>query len=131
MFVFGRLVVHVVDLASIINPPPPPPPTLAFFCSRTSTDSHGSAPARPYRQNKPRLANKLTAAFRYNGAQQVHLRTTNCPAAHHHQCSGKLPFIIALMIAVSPLYWPSAEMGNNPPIIANRVGWISIAIGSS
>ncbi|KAJ7935839.1 hypothetical protein B0H13DRAFT_1853952 [Mycena leptocephala] len=24
MFVFGRLVVHVVDLASIINPPPPP-----------------------------------------------------------------------------------------------------------
>ncbi|KAJ7470908.1 hypothetical protein FB451DRAFT_1399656 [Mycena latifolia] len=110
-------------------------PTLALaILALRNRQQRGSSRARPYRQNKPRLANKLTAPPD-TGAQQAHLRTTNSyapPLATIISVAGILPFIIALRIVVSPLYWPSAEMGNHPPI-ANLSAYaaISTSAGSS
>ncbi|KAJ7470930.1 FAD-binding domain-containing protein [Mycena latifolia] len=112
--------------------------TLAFFCAailasaivnrfawiraRSTISETGKA--------GPGLVDKLTAAFRYTGARQFHLRKTNWyapPLAAIIGVAGMLTFIMALMLAVRPFYWPSAEMGHSPPI-ATRAGWISIAI---
>ncbi|KAJ7683212.1 FAD-binding domain-containing protein [Mycena rosella] len=103
---------------------------FAWFRARSAISENGKA--------GPRFVDKLTAAFRYTGARQFHLRATNWyapPLAAILGVAGMLVFITGvissrfhfLMLAVRPFYWPSEEMGHSPPI-ATRAGWISIAI---
>ncbi|KAJ7122546.1 FAD-binding domain-containing protein [Mycena crocata] len=109
--------------------------TLAFFCAvilastivnrfawfRASSDKAKASPG---------VVDKFTAAFRYTGARQFRLRASNWyapPLAAIIAVSGMFIFVMALMLAVRPFYWPSDEMGHSPPI-ATRAGWISVAI---
>ncbi|KAJ6463186.1 FAD-binding domain-containing protein [Mycena vulgaris] len=112
--------------------------TLAFFCAAilASTIVNRCAwfRARSEVSKKgspsPGLVDKLAAAFRYTAARQFRLRATNWyapPLAAILGVAGMLVFLMALMLAVRPFYWPSDEMGHSPPI-ATRAGWISIAI---
>ncbi|KAJ6477653.1 FAD-binding domain-containing protein [Mycena sanguinolenta] len=112
--------------------------TLAFFCAAilAATISHAASwfRARSNASEKgeptPGLADKVTAAFRYTTARQFHVRTTRWyapPLAAIIGVSGMFIFIMSLMLAVRPFYWPNEEMGHSPPI-ATRSGWISLAI---
>ncbi|KAJ7676257.1 hypothetical protein B0H17DRAFT_1334504 [Mycena rosella] len=112
--------------------------TLAFFCAAILASAiinrfawfHARSAISKNGKAGQRFFDKLTAAFRYTGARQFHLRATNWyapPLAAILGVVGMLVFITALMLAVRPFYWPSEEMGHSPPI-ATRAGWISIAI---
>ncbi|KAF7375460.1 Ferric-chelate reductase [Mycena sanguinolenta] len=112
--------------------------TLAFFCaailaatilhaaSRFRARSDISEKGKPF----PGLPDRVTAALRYTTARQFHVHTTRWyapPLAAIIGVSGMFIFIMSLMLAVRPFYWPNEAMGHSPPI-ATRSGWISLAI---
>ncbi|KAF8182192.1 hypothetical protein K438DRAFT_1975729 [Mycena galopus ATCC 62051] len=112
--------------------------TLAFFCAAIlastilNTASWLRARSKISGQGKPlpRFADKLTAAFRYTTARQFHLSATDWyapPLAAILGVSGMFIFVMSLMLAVRPFYWPNDAMGMSPPI-ATRSGWMAIAI---
>ncbi|KAJ7116706.1 FAD-binding domain-containing protein [Mycena epipterygia] len=112
--------------------------TLAFFCAAilasAITNRFAWFRARSTISAKdkvgPNAIDKATAAIRYTGARQFYLRPANWyapPLAALVGVAGMLIFLMALMLAVRPFYWPNDAMGHSPPI-ATRAGWISIAI---
>ncbi|KAJ7921386.1 hypothetical protein B0H13DRAFT_1866762 [Mycena leptocephala] len=112
--------------------------TVAFFCAAILASailnmaSWFRARSKNSKQDKqtPGLVDKLTAAFRYTAARQFYHRATQWyapPLAAILGVSGMFIFVMVLMLAVRPFYWPNPEMGHSPPI-ATRAGWISIAI---
>ncbi|KAJ7732123.1 FAD-binding domain-containing protein [Mycena metata] len=109
--------------------------TVEFFCAAILLSAlvniFASFRSRSQKsQQAPRLVDRLTASFRYTGARQFHFRPTNWyapPLAAILGVSGMVIFVMALMLAVRPFYWPNEQMGHSPPI-ATRSGWISIAI---
>ncbi|KAF7335537.1 Ferric-chelate reductase [Mycena venus] len=102
------------------------------FCSldRPYIPSNIHLPSSNQGKSIPGPADKFTAAFRYTAARQFHLHATRWytpPLAAILGVSGMFIFIMALMLAIRPFYWPNEAMGHSPPI-ATRSGWISIAI---
>ncbi|KAK7032692.1 ferric-chelate reductase [Favolaschia claudopus] len=111
--------------------------TIAFFCAailaaailNAASWLRARSKISPTKQQHPSIADKFTAAFRYTTARQFYVRTTRYyapPLAAVLGVSGMCIFIMALMLAVRPFYWPNEAMGHSPPI-ATRAGWISIA----
>ncbi|KAJ6577925.1 FAD-binding domain-containing protein [Mycena capillaripes] len=105
--------------------------TVAWFRARSKRYGFSSV-ISPSETAKtvPGFVDKLTAAARYTTARQFYLRATKWyapPLAAILGVSGMFIFIMALMLAVRPFYWPNEAMGHSPPI-ATRAGWISIAI---
>ncbi|KAJ7503365.1 hypothetical protein B0H11DRAFT_582059 [Mycena galericulata] len=109
--------------------------TVAFFCAAIAASALVNAFARfrarsPISKPSPGLSDKVTAAFRYTVARQFYLRTARWyapPLAAVLGVAGMWIFLMALLLAVRPFYWPNEAMGHSPPI-ATRAGWISIAI---
>ncbi|KAJ7187817.1 FAD-binding domain-containing protein [Mycena filopes] len=111
--------------------------TVAFICAAIAVSallnifaSFRSRSKISQQAQRQTLLDRLTAAFRYTGARQFHLRATKWyapPLAAVLGVAGMAIFVISLMLAVRPFYWPNEEMGHSPPI-ATRSGWISIAI---
>ncbi|KAJ7606729.1 FAD-binding domain-containing protein [Mycena polygramma] len=112
--------------------------TVAFFCAAILTVtilnaiSWLRARSRISEQDKPvpSVIDKFAAAVRFTTARQFHVRATGWyapPMAAILGVSGMFIFIMSLMLAVRPFYWPNMAMGHSPPI-ATRAGWISIAI---
>ncbi|KAF9049544.1 hypothetical protein BDZ89DRAFT_940671 [Hymenopellis radicata] len=116
--------------------------TLAFFCAGIATVflfkvvAHLRGRKFTVLQgdlsvtHQPGTLDRVIAACRYATARQFHVRTLHWyspPLAAVVAVCGMFTFLMALMLAVRPYYWPNDAMGHSPPI-ATRAGWISIAI---
>ncbi|KAK7449815.1 hypothetical protein VKT23_013291 [Stygiomarasmius scandens] len=73
---------------------------------------------------------RVTAGFRYTIATQYRINVFGWyspPLAAVIAVTGMFIFVMSLMLAVRPYYWPKMSYGHSMPI-ATRSGWISIAI---
>ncbi|KAA1468607.1 hypothetical protein DENSPDRAFT_833976 [Dentipellis sp. KUC8613] len=73
---------------------------------------------------------RFTAAFRYVTSAQFRFK----PLGYYSPPLGSVLgvgsifiFVMSLLLAVRPYYWPNDAMGHSPPL-ATRSGWISVAI---
>ncbi|KAF5373099.1 hypothetical protein D9758_001494 [Tetrapyrgos nigripes] len=122
-------------------------PTVIFFCtgimwllilnvifrlrSRFSSKSTSSPTGASINSStSPSVLDRLTAICRYTVASQYRVRVFGWyspPLAAIIGVGGMFSFVMALMLAVRPYYWPKHAMGHSMPI-ATRSGYISIGI---
>ncbi|KAL1746923.1 hypothetical protein HDZ31DRAFT_80856 [Schizophyllum fasciatum] len=78
----------------------------------------------------PEALDRITAACRYASSRQFHIERLGWyspPLSAILAVSAMTVFILSLILAVRPYYWPNHMMGHSMPI-ATRSGWIAMGI---
>ncbi|KAL1723250.1 ferric reductase NAD binding domain-containing protein [Schizophyllum commune] len=122
--------------------------TVAFFCAaiaaaivlysvvllrdkaRQRTPVTASASSGKASRASPGVLDRLTAACRYASSRQFSIERLGYyspPISAILLVCGMAIFILSLILAVRPYYWPNPMMGHSMPI-ATRSGWIAMGI---
>ncbi|KAH7097334.1 hypothetical protein BKA62DRAFT_451264 [Auriculariales sp. MPI-PUGE-AT-0066] len=106
--------------------------TVYFFCVAIGlvTLTRWGSMLRPKHPTKRGIIDRAVALASWTVTKQFRIAAlgwNSPPVAAIGAISGIFVFIIALMLAMKPYYWPNHAMGHSMPI-ATRSGWIAIAI---